>query len=175
MRFPVGAIAGVAVCLGLVACQSSPSLERSPQAEVMQVIDGHTLEVRRLDQVNAIPEKVRLLGIDAPRLKQTPWGPESQLQLSQRVIGKTVRLEFTNPSRDRYNRLLAYVWQGDTLVNVALVSDGHALVSQQANGSVYEQQLRHAQAEARTLEVGIWNPAQPMRTTPAQFRQDNLP
>lgn len=167
-----GAIALV-MCLGLSACQGAPDLERSPQAQVTRAITGDTLEVQRLDQPNAILEKVRLLGIDAPDLRQTPWGPQSQTQLSQWVVGKPVRLEFINPPRDRRNRLLAYVWQGDMLVNEALVNNGLALVSPRANGSPYEQKLRHAQSEARTLGRGLWDPQQPLRTAPAEFRKTN--
>ena len=158
----------------LAACDSSPE-GRSPQGQVTQVIDGNTLEVQRLDRPGAIPEKVRLLGIDAPKLDQDPWGPESHSVLGQWLGGQEVRLEFSNPPRDRYNRLLAYVWQGDRLINEALVQDGLAVVSEQANGSPYEQKLRHAQGEARTLQRGILNPAQPMRTAPDQFRQNSAP
>ena len=164
-------IALLIVCVGLVACGSAPPSERSPQAQVVRVVTGDTLEVRRLDQPNAIAERVRLVGMDAPDLRQTPWGPDAQAHLSQLVAGQSVRLEFINPPRDRDNRLLAYVWQGDVLVNVALVTDGLALVSQQANGSPYERQLRHAQGAARTLGRGIWDPAQPMRESPSSFRQ----
>ncbi|MEM6503473.1 MAG: thermonuclease family protein [Cyanobacteria bacterium P01_C01_bin.89] len=159
---------------GLIACESDQE-ERSPQAQVSQVIDGNTLEVQRLDRPGAVPETVRMLGIDAPRLEQDPWGPESRRVLGQLLVGQEVRLEFANPPRDRYNRLLAYVWQGDRLINEALVQDGLALVSQQANGSPYEQKLRHAQGEARTLQRGIWNPSQPMRTAPDQFRLNSVP
>ena len=165
----LGLVVGLVV--GLLACSPVPPSQRSPQAEVIRVITGDTLEVKRLDQPNAIAERVRLVGIDAPDLRQTPWGPDAQAELSQLVVGQAVRLEFINPPRDRDNRLLAYVWQGNVLINGALVSAGLALVSPQANGSPYEQQLRHSQGEARTLGRGIWNPTQPLRESPASFRQ----
>ncbi|MEM9246368.1 MAG: thermonuclease family protein, partial [Cyanobacteria bacterium P01_F01_bin.153] len=103
----LGAIAALTICL--TACESTQE-GRSPQAQVSQVIDGNTLEVQRLDRPGAIPETVRLLGIDAPKLDQDPWGPESHRVLGQWLVGQEVRLEFANPPRDRYNRLLAYVW-----------------------------------------------------------------
>ncbi len=160
---------------GLAACGPASESGRSPQAQVLRVIDGSTLEVQRLDQPNAIPEQVRLLGVEAPDLRQVPWGPDAQTQLSQWTAGQSVRLEFSQPGRDRDNRLLAYVWQENILINEALAREGLALVSQQANGSPYERQLRYAQGEARTLGRGIWDPDQPMGTSPAEFRDTNVP
>ena len=96
------------------------SLETA-QAEtvtILRVIDGDTclLEDGR---------RIRYLGIDSPE-KGAPHAEEATRANNILVGGKTVRLESSRARQDRDNRLLAYVFVGDTFVNEELVRQGHA-------------------------------------------------
>lgn len=118
-------------------------------------------------------ERVRLLGIDAPDLRQNPWGVQAQQALADLVAGQQVWLEFDEAPRDRFGRLLAYVWRGDQLINEQLLVDGQALLGDRVVGLRYAERLRNAQSRARLLEAGLWNPAKPLRLAPAAFRAQN--
>jgi endonuclease YncB( thermonuclease family) len=132
------------------------------QVLVTSVIDGDTVHIRVSD---AIPdEKVRLLGIDAPEIAHNSgqtsahWGPEATAYLKQRVEGKsiTLRLDSTQ-TRDKYHRLLAYLYlNGDAEnVNLSLVRDGDAYADRFHSHSM-RRQFEQAEDEARGKAKGLW-------------------
>src|SRR5207244_6522739 len=112
------------VALLLVAASSAFAAERaslsngSVDAVVVRVVDGDTIVVRIGDRT----EKVRYIGVNTPEIHHPRRGEEPGGRAAARVNGdlvwrKTVRLELDVRERDRYRRLLAYVWVGDTMVN----------------------------------------------------------
>ena len=74
------------------------------EARVVGVTDGDTVTV--LD-ANKVQYKIRLAGIDAPE-KDQPFGQRSKQSLSNAVMGKPVRVEWSK--QDRYGRLVGKVW-----------------------------------------------------------------
>src|SRR2546428_2588984 len=96
---------------------------------VVRVVDGDTIHVRLADRV----EKVRYIGVNTPevhhpRKGEEPGGREAAEVNRELVENKRVRLELDVQSRDRYGRLLAYVWIGETMINAGLVRLGYAQV-----------------------------------------------
>lgn len=94
---------------------------------VLRVLDGDTIEV----ELGGERERVRYIGIDTPEMgDERPeiraLALEARWANARLVEGRRVRLELDVEKRDRYGRLLAYVWVGDTLVNEALVRAGRA-------------------------------------------------
>jgi micrococcal nuclease len=94
---------------------------------VVRVLDGDTIEVELAGE----RERVRYIGIDTPEMgDERPairaLAFEARRANARLVDGRRVRLELDVDKRDRYGRLLAYVWVGDTMVNEALVRSGHA-------------------------------------------------
>jgi micrococcal nuclease len=84
------------------------SLNAQDWVTVKRVIDGDTILL-----VNE--ERVRLIGVDTPETKhpQKPverFGKEAYLFTKSMVEGKNVRLEYDQQRRDKYKRLLAYVY-----------------------------------------------------------------
>lgn len=138
-----------------------------------QVVSGQAIEVSPTKDSGGTPERVRLIGIDAPDLAQEPWGKEAKLQLEQLIGNKPITLEPGLEPRDRYERTLAYVWQDGKLLNEQLVAKGYALAVPRSPNTKYDQRLKRAQEKARLMGVGIWQPDQPMRLTPAEFRAQN--
>jgi micrococcal nuclease len=72
------------------------------------------------------------------------------------VLGKNIRLEFDVQKRDKYNRLLAYVWSDGFLVNEELVKEGLAVSETIQPNVKYQDRILKAQQEARKNCRGIW-------------------
>jgi micrococcal nuclease len=123
------------------------------------------------------------MGIEAPDLAQDPWGQMAKTKLEELLsednkgfVFEPVLLEIKTPELDSYDRRWAYVWQHDKLVNEQMVKLGYALVTRYSLGEEvqnkdYQQRLANAQDYARIMGYGIWDPDQPMRMTPGEFRR----
>jgi len=166
--------------LFLVGCQSPTELEGTFTVQVQRVVSGQTLEVLDVSKQPPLIERVRLIGIDAPDLRQEPWGSAAKQSLEQ-MIGKvngqqlilqSVMLEPDVQKKDNFGRWLAYVWQDDVLVNKRLVEEGHALAVPRSPNNKYDGEFAYAQEYARIMGYGIWNPDKPMRVTPREFRKN---
>lgn len=166
-------------CLGLTSCQDAPTIKTS--AQVQRVVSGQTIEVLLADATTA--ERVRLLGIEAPDLAQDPWGQMAKTKLEellsedgQGFVFEPVLLEMETPELDSYDRHWAYVWRNGKLINEQMVKLGYALATPYSLGEEvededYQQRLVNAQDYARIMGYGIWDPDQPMRITPKEFRR----
>jgi micrococcal nuclease len=130
---------------------------------VTYVVDGDTIEV----DMNGVREKVRLIGVDTPETHH-PTKPVQCFGLKAADYTKThvehvnVRLESDpiNQNRDRYQRLLRYVYLEDgTLWNAKLIEDGygHALT---AFPFTKVDEFTKLETEARVQSRGLWNECQ---------------
>ncbi len=123
------------------------------EATVARVIDGDTI-------VLSNRERVRYIGINAPELHhprrgKEPYGEAAKEANRCLVEGKTVRLEFDVRKRDRYRRLLAYVYVGEQMVNRALVRDGDAQVDTQPPNVRHKDESLKLEREAREQRRGL--------------------
>lgn len=123
--------------------------------KVTRVIDGDTIEVEG-------GERVRYIGIDTPetvdpRKPVQCFGVEASNKNKELVEGKMVRLEKDITDRDKYNRLLRYVYVGDTFINLELVKQGFAYSYSYPPDIKYQEQFLKAQQEAREAKRGLWN------------------
>ena len=75
------------------------------------------------------------------------------------VAGRRVRLETDVQARDRYGRLLAYVWVGDVMVNAELVRQGYAQVMTVPPNVRHQELFVKLQREAREAGRGLWRKA----------------
>jgi micrococcal nuclease len=160
-----------AFCLFLVGCQAK-EVPTGVTVKVERVVTGQTLEVLDTSKQSPLVERVRLLGIEAPDMKQQPWGSAAQERLKQLIGGQSVLLESDGSSKDQFERRLAYVWKDGVLLNEQLVVEGYVFVPRSLNNK-YDQRLTTAQEYARIMGRGIWNPEKPMRWTPSEFRRQN--
>jgi micrococcal nuclease len=138
---------------------------------VISVADGDTVTV----MVSSKEEKVRLIGIDAPELGQKPWGAESKKYLESLMnsSGSRVRLEYDVDKRDKYGRILAYLWTIDgLLVNLSIVKNGQAMLYTFPPNVKYVNELKAAQAEARNKRLGIWS-GEGMKQRPNDYRRQH--
>lgn len=124
------------------------------EAKVVRVIDGDTIEIEG-------GEKVRYIGIDAPETVEPEkpvqcFGPEASNKNKELVEGKTVRLEKDTTDRDKYDRLLRYVYVGETFINSELVKLGFARAWAYPPDVKYQDQINESQQEAKKLKSGLW-------------------
>ena len=129
---------------------------------VTRVSDGDTLTVR--PPAGGAETRVRLLGVDTPELRSPSgsggdyWARQAFRYAESRVEGKevTLRLEPTK-TRDKYRRLLAYVYLSDAEnFNLDLVREGAAYADRRFPHSL-RSQFEQAEAEARKKGRGMWN------------------
>jgi micrococcal nuclease len=126
---------------------------------VTRVVDGDTINVALGGQ----KETVRLLGIDTPethdpRKPVQCFGEVAAAHTKELLEGKNVRLEPdpTDSDRDKYHRLLRYVYLPDgTLINAALVRDGYAFAYTIFPLTKLDD-FRALEADARDHNRGLW-------------------
>jgi len=115
---------------------------------VTGVIDGDTIEIEG-------GYHVRYIGIDAPE-KDEPYYWEA-LQANRNLVeGKKVRLEKDVEDKDKYGRLLRYVWVDNTMVNAELVRLGYAYSYSYPPNLKYQTYLLQMEKEAREQKRGLW-------------------
>lgn len=135
---------------------SSPTFD-SATCRVARVVDGDTIVLIKNK------EHVRLIGANTPETVKRnwpvePWGPEASQFTKDFLVGGEVRLEFDGDRRDKYGRMLAYVWVGDRMLNEELIRAGLARAETQYNYSKeMKSRFRRAENEAKAARRGIWS------------------
>lgn len=146
---------------------------KAPMGEVWtvtRVLNGQNLVASN----SGTTQRLRLMGISAPWKEQEPWGNLARLRLEQLVKDRSITVELdASPDQQHAKGIQAYIWQGDTLVNAQLVKEGYVLADSVSANSIgkYQAKLEMLQSEARLLELGIWEPQNPMRLHPKDFRR----
>ena len=129
--------------------------------EVTKITDGDTLHVR----IGGQDETVRLIGIDTPesvdpRSPVECFGTEAAAHLAELVpVGTDVRLVRDVEARDRYDRLLAYVYRArdDLFVNRQMALDGYADVATFPPNVAHVDDFVAAVRDAREAGRGLWS------------------
>lgn len=145
---------------------SNPSPKTKPKEIISQttvvkkVIDGDTIEIEN-------GQRVRYIGMNTPetvdpRRPVQCFGKEASQKNMELVLGKTVRLEKDISDRDKYGRLLRYVYIMDgenkeIMVNQYLVEQGYAQVSTFPPDIKYVDVFRQAEQTAQENNRGLWN------------------
>lgn len=127
--------------------------------DVVEVYDGDTITVNMAGKI----EEVRLIGVDTPETKDPRkpvqcYGPESSTYSYNKLQGAKVRLvsDPLSTNRDRYNRLLRYVYlQDGTLYNQDLLKTGNARAYTGFPFSKYDEFVK-ASSVSRAGAVGLW-------------------
>lgn len=177
------ALTAVGIALFFVLSPLSPRLspaaggeaKRMQEYRVTVVHDGDTVSIRA-GSFAGIPtrlERVRLIGVDAPELGQEPWGRRSKRQLKKLISESNwiVRVELDVEKRDRYGRLLAYLWgRNGRLLNEELIETGYALPYTVPPNVKYAERLRAARTRAEGKRAGFWG-ADGLAERPGEWRR----
>lgn len=159
----------------------SPQISSSSQSNqsinyqdvlVVKVIDGDTFEIQN-------GQRVRLIGIDTPESRKNSkamrdsersktdietilkMGKKAKDVLSGLIAGKNVRMEFDVGKKDKYNRLLAYVYVNDAtqkkiFVNERMIEMGYASPMSIPPNVKYASLFKKTFDEARLAKRGLW-------------------
>jgi len=127
-------------------------------AKVTKVVDGDTIEI-------STGEKVRYIGVDTPETRHPAkgvecFGKEASGKNRELVLGKDIRLEKDVSDKDKYGRLLRYIYlNSDNLfVNDFLARNGFAHTATFPPDVKFSKQFVEAEREARENHRGLWAP-----------------
>ncbi|WP_051860722.1 thermonuclease family protein [Bacillus sp. SJS] len=129
-------------------------------ATVLSVTDGDTLKA---ELKNGATEKVRLILIDTPESRgkyegnPQPFAKEASAFTKEQLEGKEIELELGVEERDRFGRLLAYIWMDGQMYNKRLLKEGLARVAVYPPNTKYLDQFKEAEAKAKKEERKIWS------------------
>ena len=127
-----------------------------------------TIQFDTLNDKPMYPFTVRMFGIDAPEMKQEPWGARSRDAL-RALLPQRAEITLRVRDQDRYGRTIAQVLVGERDAGLDLVRQGRAVVYAQYNDSIA---YRQAETEARQARRGIWEQAGGQQD-PATWRRLN--
>ena len=157
-----GVITSFALLIGLASCSnSSPPPNGQPDlVKIADVIDGDTVDI----DINGRTERVRLIGVNTPETKHPTkpiecFGPEASAYLTQLLPkGTTVRIERDVEARDRYGRMLLYLYLGsnDLFINLDLVARGYGTPMSIEPNTFHRNDFVRAAAQAEAADVGLW-------------------
>jgi micrococcal nuclease len=157
------------VVLILAACESAQNTtadttsidaQQTISATVVDVTDGDTIKV----SYQGREDRVRLIGIDTPETHgraglRECFGQQASDRLGELLpVGTAITLTTDVEPRDRYDRLLAYVYRdSDRLfVNLAQVRDGYAAAYAYPPNTTYVSDFSEAAGDAKRRDLGLW-------------------
>ncbi len=171
----IGVLSGIVFALaqlGLLENERSSSLSgeippSATEATLETVYDGDTIAA----VIDGQRETVRLIGINAPETGGNNtqiecFGAEATVFLRSLIpVGATVWLEKDVSERDRFGRLLRFVWVVDAdgragLTNHELVRNGYAVARIYPPDDRYADLLADGQSAARSNNLGMWGTCQ---------------
>ncbi|MBO9131137.1 thermonuclease family protein [Bacillus sp. 165] len=129
-------------------------------AVIVRVVDGDTMHIN----LNGKEETIRLLLVDTPETKHPskpvqPFGPEASNLAKQTLTpGTKVEIELDSSERDKYGRLLCYLYVEGKMFNELLLEKGLARVAYvYVPNTRYVDQFYSIQQQAQTRKKGIWS------------------
>lgn len=138
----------------------SPSLGQFEAYTVTKVSDGDTIWANK--------EKIRIIGINTPEIKnKEKFSNEAKDLTESLILNKKVYLEKDLEERDQYNRLLRYVWlrepekinreeiEKNTIEGI-LLSKGYARVYTFKPNTKYRKYFKEIEDKAKKEKVGMW-------------------
>ena len=122
--------------------------------KVIRVIDGDTVELKN-------GERLRYNDIDTPETVHPSkpvecYGPQASAKNKDLVEGEIILVELGDPEKDRYGRLLGYVYIDDLFVNAELVRGGYAEVNSYGNPGSKLSNLLDIEKNAKKSKQGLW-------------------
>jgi micrococcal nuclease len=142
--------------------QASPKPSNTSFYSVTQVVDGDTIKV----SIDGKEETLRLIGLDTPetvdpRKPVQCFGKEASNKAKELLSGKKVKIEIdsTQGDRDKYGRLLTYVYREDGLFyNKHMIEQGYAHEYTYGTPYKYQSEFKTAQKNAQSSQLGLWSP-----------------
>lgn len=166
MKIPISLLIFIVIFfINTTLSDANAIIARTPVV-VTNVHDGDTvsIKIKSFLGIAISVEKVRLIGIDAPEIKQEPWGRKAKKHLKKLISESdgSVYLEYDLDRRDKYGRLLAYLWdKKGRMINEKMIEDGYAAVFIVPPNVKYVKRFMEAQQTARQKMSGMWGKGGP--------------
>lgn len=125
--------------------------------KVINVVDGDTIDI----DLNG-KTRVRLIGVDTPESvhpdadRNIPYGDISSAYTESKLLNRQVTIELDVQEKDRYGRLLAYIWLDEGMFNKTLLDEGHAKVATYPPNVKYVDTFVAAEKVAQSKGLGLW-------------------
>ncbi len=155
------------------ACNTKPK----EYYKVSEIHDGDTVTIVTSSFLGFFEttEKIRLIGIDSPELAQEPWGRRAKNYLKKLIKESDwlVKVELDILHRDKYGRLLAYLWTKDgKMINYLMIRNGYSMVYTIPPNVKYAEWFLEAQRLARQEQKGFWSEGG-LSEVPSEWRKKN--
>ena len=153
-NFKTALIALITLTLGFFGgktYQTQQETQVPTNPTVTRIIDGDNLE---LDS----GQSVRLYGVNCPE-KTQPLSQEAIDQTTKLALNQEIRIEYQpNYEKDRWGRILGYIFIGDTHLNQELVKSGlcEVVIYKKRAKLIYQDELLQAQEQAKEQKLGKW-------------------
>lgn len=140
-----------------------PTGSKMIPAKIVRVVDGDTMKVSFNESGKVKEETIRLLLVDTPESVDPekpvqPFALEASKFAKDTLTDQEVRLELDVSERDKYGRLLCYLYIGDKMFNEMLLENGYARVAYIYPPNVkYVDKFRDIQKAAQLKGVNIWS------------------
>lgn len=131
--------------------------------KITKIVDGDTVKI----EMNGKVETVRLIGVDTPEVvdPRKPvqcFGREASAKTKEWLLNRVVKVESdsTQDTRDKYGRLLLYIYRDDGLfINRELIAQGYAHEYTYDIPYKYQKEFKEAEMSARENQQGLWSRA----------------
>ena len=120
--------------------------------KVVEILDGNTVRIL----IDKLVYVVRYIGVDAP--KDKTYADAAKAENLKLVYGKEVALIADVSDKDERGRLLRYVMQGNTFVNLKMIQQGFGSALDAPPDSACARIFAQAEQSASAARIGIWSP-----------------
>ncbi|MBR5662382.1 MAG: thermonuclease family protein [Bacilli bacterium] len=129
---------------------------KKEEVKLSKCIDGDTVSII----INKEEKKVRFLAVDAPEIDTNEAYSLEAKEFSCNILtnAKKIYLEYdkNSDSEDKYERILAWVWADDILVQKELVKEGYAKIAYLYGDYKYTSELNKFEVIAKENKLNIW-------------------
>ncbi|MDO8528702.1 MAG: thermonuclease family protein [Nanoarchaeota archaeon] len=140
--------------------------ERIEYAKVTRIVDGDTIKINNNDTI-------RFLGINTPE-RGEKYYKEAKEFLEKEILNKTIKIERTEDNRDKYQRLLRYVFLDGKNINVEIVKNGLANYYFYSGKDIYSDELEDAWEECLKKEINLCEKSKNKCAGCIEIKDENL-
>lgn len=139
--------------------ETEQTAEQGETFEVIKVIDGDTIKINYKGK----HENIRFLLIDTPEMSHKqfdgpqPFAVEAKEKVEDLLVGGKVDVEIGVQERDKYGRLLGYLYVNGKSIQDELLREGLARVAYVYNDKRHLERYLHIEKEAKKSGKGIWS------------------
>lgn len=146
----------------IIKNESIDNYENRIKVKYVSSIDGDTAKF----VLNGDNVKIRFIGINAPEIKHDeneesePYGDEASLFVKNLLENaKKIEIEYEKNAsvKDKYDRVLAWIWVDDKLIQEEIISNGLAKTYMLQKNYKYYDKLKNAERKAKEKKIYLWN------------------